>query len=456
MSLSVVQQKASAHFENTTGAQALSFNAIPSPGNLIVVAIWGWNSSDWSTPSVADNQAAGGNSYAKASEGKRTGGGSGCEIFYAYNINSSGTFTVTVNPPGTGIYWSFEIYEIAGATSTDPFDKSSNNNGNSALPDTGSTPTLSQANEFVISVIAHNDCGSSIDVESVSPSWNRGSFSYDAVNDEPGEIDSRIVSSTSAQICRWTTHNGNHSWAACIATFKEAAVIPPIPVIYPKIDLVPTNDFDPTYNRIALQPMTSPTWASLQDSGITYQALQASSFIFGEEDFITDQETYTTKPIDIGSIVTGSFIVDLRTFSSSNLGFVSIQISTSTDGITYSAFQTFVAGQYTARYVKLKFLIQATDPVTKVRIISASLTVDVPDIDQSLLNQAISSLGTTINLTGFTSVKSVVMTTVGSASSLLSPQITDQSGLPSSFVVKMFDKTDTAQNGNVNIYCKGY
>lgn len=235
-----------------------------------------------------------------------------------------------------------------------------------------------------------------------------------------------------------------------------APYVAPSPTTYPNIDLVPTNDFNPAYNRVTLQPMTSPTWKSLQDSGITYQALQASSFVFGEENFITDQETYITKPIDIGSIVTGSFIVDLRTFSSSNLGFVSVQISTSTDGITYSNFQTFVAGQYTARYVKLKFLIQATDSSTKVRIISAILTVDVPDIDQSLLNQAISSLGTTINLTGFTSVKSVVMTTVGAASSLLSPQITDQSGLPNSFVVKMFDKTDTPQSGNVNIYVKGY
>ena len=92
---------------------------------------------------------------------------------------------------------------------------------------------------------------------------------------------------------------------------------------------------------------------------------------------------------------------------------------------------------------------------TKVRLISAILTIDVPDINQSFLNQQIAAAGTTINLTGFTSVKSVVITTVAAASSLV-PVITDQSGLPNSFIVKVYDKTDTAVAASVNIWVSGY
>ena len=184
-------------------------------------------------------------------------------------------------------------------------------------------------------------------------------------------------------------------------------------------------------------------------------AVQNSSFRWGREQFVTDEQSYETTVIDIGTLTTGAYIMDIQTFSSSNLGFVSVQISTSSDNVTFTAYKSFVAGKFSARYVKFKFLIQATDASTKVRLTSAILTIDVPDINQSFLNQQISSAGTTITLTGFTSVKSVVITTVAASSSLV-PVITDQSGLPNSFIVKVFDKNDVAQNASCNIWCSGY
>lgn len=214
------------------------------------------------------------------------------------------------------------------------------------------------------------------------------------------------------------------------------------------------NDYDPSYNRITMQPKTADTWQSIQTAGNTWQSFQNSGFVFGEEDYVTTEESYTTEPIDLGYLVNGAFVLDIQTFSSSNLGFVSIQIATSSDGITFIPFTTFSSGQYSARFVKFKFLIQATNPETVVRLISAMLTVDVPDIKQSFLNQAVSASGTTVFLSGFTSVKSIVMTTVGSTN--LTPRISDQSGLPNSFVVVLFDITGTLQAGNVNIFVDGY
>lgn len=220
------------------------------------------------------------------------------------------------------------------------------------------------------------------------------------------------------------------------------------------LDRIPTNDYNPAYNRISFQPKTDLTWLDRKQSGGTWLALQNSDFIFGEELFVITEESYITSPIDLGAIFTGAVIIDMQTFSTSNFGFVSVQISTSTDDITYTDFKTFTAGQYTARYIKIKFLIQATDPETKVRIISATLTVDVPDIRQSFLAQTVSASGRTFFLTGFTSVKSIVMTTVGTTN--IMPRIHDQSNLPNSFEIRMFDTDSNLTSGVINLFVSGY
>lgn len=220
------------------------------------------------------------------------------------------------------------------------------------------------------------------------------------------------------------------------------------------LDRIPANDFDPKYNRIALTPKTDKTWLELQQAGGTWAQLQASGFMFGLESYVTTEESYVTDVIDLGSVLTGAFIIDIQTTSSSNLGFVSIQIATSSDGINFSSFSTFTAGKYSTRYLKLKFLIQATDPNTRVRLIAAVLTVDVPDKYQRFTNQPVTALGTTFNLSGFTSVKSIIVTTV-KAGSNLSPDY-DNTNLPNSFVVKLYDATNTPQPGNVDIYASGY
>lgn len=225
-------------------------------------------------------------------------------------------------------------------------------------------------------------------------------------------------------------------------------------ILSSNLEHVPTNDYNSAYNRVALQPKTTQTHAGIQASYATNLAFQNSTFRWGMEQFVITEESYQTTAIDIGSVTTGAYILDIQTFSSSNLGFISIQISTSNDDITYTAFKAFVAGQFSTRYVKFKFLIQATNAATKVRLISAILTIDVPDINQSFLNQAISNTGTTINLSGFTKVQSIVITTVGSSN--LTPRISDQSGLPNSFIVVLFDTSGVLQAGNVNIYCSGF
>ena len=117
--------------------------------------------------------------------------------------------------------------------------------------------------------------------------------------------------------------------------------------------------------------------------------------------------------------------------------------------------KTYVTGgQYTGRYVRVRFKLQATNATTRVKLISAKLTIDLPDVNQSFLNEAVSAGGRTFYLTGFKKVKSVVMTTVGTSN--LMPRISDQSALPNSFDIQMFDTDGTAQAGSCNIFCQGY
>mgnify|MGYP001564818644 CR=1 FL=1 len=217
---------------------------------------------------------------------------------------------------------------------------------------------------------------------------------------------------------------------------------------------IPAADYSPLYNRLTLQPRTVDTWNDRLTAGGTWATLQASSFRFGRETYVTTEETYETQSIDVGSKTNGSYILDIQTYSSSNLGFVSIDIATSDDNVTFSAFKPFVAGQFNTRYVRFKFKIQATNSTTVVRLVSAILTVDVPDIRQSFLNESVSAGGRTFYLTGFNTVKSIVMTIVGTSN--LMPRISDQSNLPNSFDIRIFDTTGTLQAGSVNIYCTGY
>lgn len=220
------------------------------------------------------------------------------------------------------------------------------------------------------------------------------------------------------------------------------------------LDRIPSNDYDPKYNRLTLQPKTSLTWLERLQAGGTWAALQASSFQFGNEEFVVTEESWITEVVDLGSVFNASFILDIQAYSNTNLGFVSVKIATSTDGISFTDFKTFTAGNYNTRYVKFKFLIQATDAATRVRLASATLTVDVPDRYFRFTNQPVTAAGTTFNLTGFTAVKAIVITTV-KAGSNLSPDY-DNTNLPTSFVVKLYDPSSVAQAGNVDIFVTGY
>ena len=89
---------------------------------------------------------------------------------------------------------------------------------------------------------------------------------------------------------------------------------------------------------------------------------------------------------------TGNFDGDAESNCSSEL-----QIATSADGVTYTSFQTFVVGDYTARYYKFRVLMSSANNSATPIITGISVTIDMEDTIQS--NDNITTLTTPYTVT---------------------------------------------------------
>ena len=89
---------------------------------------------------------------------------------------------------------------------------------------------------------------------------------------------------------------------------------------------------------------------------------------------------------------TGNFDGDAESNCSSEL-----QIATSADGVTYTSFQTFVVGDYTARYYKFRVLMSSANNSATPIITGISVAIDMEDTIQS--NDNITTLTTPYTVT---------------------------------------------------------
>ncbi len=247
------------------------------------------------------------------------------------------------------------------------------------------------------------------------------------------------------------------------------------------MDSFPTNDFNPTYNRLVFSPKTESTWLERQQAGGTWANLQDSNFIFGLEQFVTTPQTFTTGPFSIliegGSFAGAVFILDVQTFSSSNLGVFLIEIASSAVSAEYGfgPFEKFENGYYDiasgklrGSFLKFRFTLQSTNADTKIRFINAALTFVLPDKDVYLLKQTISADGKTyfpVSTYGFTDVKAVMVSNALSPATPSPnpaniPYAGDTIGegitLPDSFIVKVVNVSGDQITGLVNIHIAGY
>lgn len=171
-----------------------------------------------------------------------------------------------------------------------------------------------------------------------------------------------------------------------------------------------------------------------------------------DDPYVATTGTYTSKVHDLGRVFNSNVTLELSTYNVSG-GIITSEIAFSETDPDPSTFVPFASGQYSMRYFKIRFTLSTTDADQVVRLTSAKYSIDVPDLTQQANSVAVSSSGTTINLTGFYQLTSAVVTVVGATP--LIPIITSQSA--SSFTVKLYNPATSAyDNGVINYSVSGY
>lgn len=203
--------------------------------------------------------------------------------------------------------------------------------------------------------------------------------------------------------------------------------------------------YDDAFWRIGLALTTSKKWddGSLWDaSGVNWDKAQ-----------VDNSAEYVTDTVDLGASFDVGVTLDIGLANSSG-GTLLIQIAFSDVTSTPTNWTNFVSGNFTGRYFRFKFTFASLTGDAGVEIYKIKASFDVPDLVVEGKDVVISALGSTITLSGFTHVQTLIVSSVGSA---YVPQI-NQTSLPASFNVTLKDPADsmTAKSGSINYYVKGY
>lgn len=218
------------------------------------------------------------------------------------------------------------------------------------------------------------------------------------------------------------------------------------------------------------------TWADLTDPWDTYTSSWQTTVSFK----LTG--TYITDVFDLGALNDESTRVDVEmivslivanyTWASLSLPWteyhtgwtwagpegrivVGIEIQTSDDDITYTAFAEFVPGAFNARYYKFRITLTAIDSNVLPAIDEFNVTYDVPDRVETFEDQTIASGGgTTITYARpFLTVPNVVVTlqsaSEGDTYLASSKTINDVN-------IQVFDDAGVDIGGNVDVHVRGY
>jgi len=162
---------------------------------------------------------------------------------------------------------------------------------------------------------------------------------------------------------------------------------------------------------------------------------------------------FVTDPIDFGKIGKVSILVDDELVQEGAGQTAVFQIATSEDGISYTAWATFVTGDYYCRYAKFKITL-TTDNANEnifVRMFIERGT-ESGAITLSFTNQTIAVGGTTINFgITFLSVPGVQVTPLGAAARI--PGVSSKT--TSSCLVQIFNTSATDVGGNADVTVEG-
>jgi len=192
------------------------FDTAPTAGNLLVVATTCWNIQPHAN-AVSDNQ---GNTYTQVEVQETSSPGDDVfvAIYYAKNITSSGTFTVTFNcDNNTGNDdQAIAVHEYSGADPTDPFDQSNSASGTNSTPNSGNVTTSTNGQLYFGAMAETQDNDMSI-----GAGYIVGEELEDN-SDTNGILTEYKIGNAQTTSAGFGLTGSNLSWAAAIATFKPA------------------------------------------------------------------------------------------------------------------------------------------------------------------------------------------------------------------------------------------
>lgn len=214
-----------------------------------------------------------------------------------------------------------------------------------------------------------------------------------------------------------------------------------------------TKSYSASYFRRAIGLRTDPRWTTKPG---TWAQAQTAGDIFGQP-FSTANGVYESQVIDIGAVMSVNIVLNLK-IANVDGGILTVEISASDDGISFSPYIIFTAGQYAGRYFKFRLTFKTTNTTYDVEIYDFEAVFDVPDMIQSGANVSVAAGGTVVAFPiAFNADPSQIAVVVTSIGSPYVPEIVSGSKTKTQFQVKLRNPdTQTYVAGVADWYAKAY
>lgn len=213
MAIALVQQNSGMDTSGATGSVSVAFASNNTAGNMLFAAIGSGNgAANTNLTSFTDTNA---NTWTKVID-NNTNAGDGAQLWVAYNCKA-GANTVSVSDAAFAT--AMAIGEVSGLATSAAFDQQVITEVTGVSPASGTTPTLSTANEFILAFVVdgtHNGTAYSVGT-------GYSNFLAQAGQFVDFGVESKIVSATTGVSAAFGGGTAAVVNKVVVATFKAAS-----------------------------------------------------------------------------------------------------------------------------------------------------------------------------------------------------------------------------------------
>lgn len=221
--MSISRGNKSTRTDVNSNTATTTWTTAPTAGQKVIVVVWG---SFTTTPTVKDNGSPQRTFTLDNSKTDATNV-TGCWIFYADNVQPSGTYSVTVTFGSSNTFSCGGIAYVNVATGG-----STAKNSGAATSTTFSTGAVSNASNALYFGAYVNNAGGADTITPGGGFTDQFNLDTGATFDEGAGED--LINATGSQTATWTDSTVSRAYAACISTWPEvaAAAATPSPITY--------------------------------------------------------------------------------------------------------------------------------------------------------------------------------------------------------------------------------